>query len=119
MPKLKQTSLFQTIPVMRKSTNNKVKPLFTFIDLFAGIGGFRLALEEFGGECIYTSDFDKSAQITYIENFGGEVFGDITQVNEKDIPKHDILCGGFPCQAFSLAGRKQGFEDTRVHYFLM
>jgi DNA (cytosine-5)-methyltransferase 1 len=96
-----------------KSTNKNYK----FIDLFAGIGGFRLALETFGCECIYTSDFDKYAQIAYIDNFGGEVFGDITQIDEKYIPEHDILCGGFPCQAFSLAGKKQGFDDTRGTLF--
>jgi DNA (cytosine-5)-methyltransferase 1 len=93
------------------------KRRFTFIDLFAGIGGFRLALESFDCLCSYTSDFDKYAQITYKENFGGEVFGDITQIDERSIPKHDILCGGFPCQAFSLAGKKQGFEDTRGTLF--
>jgi DNA (cytosine-5)-methyltransferase 1 len=98
-------------------------PIFTFIDLFAGIGGFRLALQNLGGECVYSSEWDKSAQKTYYTNFGEIPFGDITKdENKKWIPdKFDILCGGFPCQPFSIAGvskknslgRKHGFEDEK------
>jgi DNA (cytosine-5)-methyltransferase 1 len=98
-------------------------PTFTFIDLFAGIGGFRLALQNLGGECVYSSEWDKSAQKTYYTNFGEIPFGDITKdENKKWIPeKFDILCGGFPCQPFSIAGvskknslgRKHGFEDEK------
>jgi DNA (cytosine-5)-methyltransferase 1 len=77
---------------------------FKFIDLFAGIGGFRLALEDLGAECVFSSEWDKFAQQTYQANFGVLPAGDITQIQSKDIPNHDILCAGFPCQPFSLAG---------------
>ena len=96
---------------------DEVKTGFRFIDLFAGIGGFRLALDNLGGNCVYTSEWDKYAQITYKANFGGKVDGDITKVNEKTIPEHDILCGGFPCQAFSISGKQKGFADTRGTLF--
>lgn len=92
-------------------------PKFKFIDLFAGIGGFRMAFHNLGGKCVFSSEWDKYAQQTYKENFGEKPEGDITKINEKDIPDHDILCAGFPCQAFSIAGRKGGFEDTRGTLF--
>ena len=88
-----------------------------FIDLFAGIGGFRLAFEKLGGKCVFSSEIDKYAQITYKENFKEIPFGDITGINEKDIPDHDVLLAGFPCQAFSIAGKRAGFEDTRGTLF--
>ena len=81
-----------------------MKKKFTFIDLFAGIGGIRIPFDELGGNCVFTSEFDKFAQQTYEANFGETPSGDITLINEKDIPKHDLLLGGFPCQAFSNAG---------------
>jgi DNA (cytosine-5)-methyltransferase 1 len=92
---------------------------FTFIDLFAGIGGFRLALQELGGKCVFTSEWDKEAQRTYKANFGEVPFGDITKEETKlFIPDNfDVLCGGFPCQAFSIAGKRGGFEDTRGTLF--
>jgi len=95
---------------------------FTFIDLFAGIGGFRLAMQRAGGRCVFSSEWDKPAQETYFANFGEIPFGDITHIaNERrfssEIPKHDILAGGFPCQAFSIAGFKGGFADTRGTLF--
>ena len=96
---------------------------FTFIDLFAGIGGFRLALQNLGGLCIYSSEYDKFAQKTYLANFGETPFGDITKEETKAfIPQNfDVVCGGFPCQPFSIAGvskknslgRKHGFEDEK------
>lgn len=88
-------------------------PKFTFIDLFAGIGGFRIALQNLGGKCVYSSEFDAKAQESYLANYGEMPFGDITQESTKSyIPKKfDVLCGGFPCQAFSLAGRRLGFND--------
>ncbi|MFA5020434.1 MAG: DNA cytosine methyltransferase [Candidatus Pacearchaeota archaeon] len=89
----------------------------TFIDLFAGIGGFRIALERQGAECVFSSEWDKDAQNTYYENFGEIPKGDITKINEKNIPKHDVLCGGFPCQAFSISGKQRGFKDTRGTLF--
>jgi DNA (cytosine-5)-methyltransferase 1 len=92
---------------------------FTFIDLFAGIGGFRIALNKLGGKCLFSSEWDKNAQITYKLNFGEIPEGDITDEKVKNkIPlKFDLLTAGFPCQAFSIAGRKLGFEDTRGTLF--
>lgn len=95
------------------------KPKFTFIDLFAGIGGFRMAFQELGGKCVFSSEWNYFAQKTYESNFGEVPFGDITSVNEKEIPNHDVLIAGFPCQPFSIAGvskknalgRSHGFED--------
>ncbi len=88
-----------------------------YIDLFAGIGGFHQAMSHFKGECVFTSEWDKYAAHTYYENYGIKPEGDITQINEKDIPVHDMLCGGFPCQAFSISGKQKGFEDTRGTLF--
>lgn len=96
----------------------KVKnPQFRFIDLFAGIGGIRIPFQELGGDCVFTSEWDKFAQKTYRLNFGDEPHGDITQINEKDIPDFDVLLAGFPCQPFSQAGLKKGFADTRGTLF--
>lgn len=97
------------------------QPPLRFIDLFCGIGGFRIAFERQDAECVFSSDWDKYSQITYEANFGEKPIGDITAVDVKAIPMHDILCGGFPCQPFSIAGvskkqslgRKHGFEDER------
>lgn len=94
---------------------------FRFIDLFCGIGGFHIAFSKQGGECVFASDWDKYAQISYAANHGLSPIGDITKVPVKDIPKHEVLCAGFPCQPFSIAGvskknslgRKHGFEDER------
>lgn len=88
-----------------------------FIDLFAGIGGFRLALESYGATCVYSNEWDKHAQKTYEMNFHEIPDGDITKVNETTIPDHDILCAGFPCQAFSISGKQKGFEDSRGTLF--
>ncbi len=92
---------------------------FKFIDLFAGIGGFRLALQNIGGKCVYTSEWDNYAKKTYQKNFGEVPFGDITKESTKNyIPeKFDVLCAGFPCQAFSIAGNRKGFSDTRGTLF--
>lgn len=90
---------------------------FNFIDLFAGIGGFRLAMRELGGRCVFSSEWDLSCQKTYYANFGETPVGDIQKIDEGDIPDHDILLAGFPCQAFSVAGRKAGFSDTRGTLF--
>ncbi len=89
----------------------------TFIDLFAGLGGFRLALESLGARCIYSNEWDEAVQAVYAENFGDVPEGDITQVDEDSIPDHDILCAGFPCQAFSISGKQRGFEDSRGTLF--
>ena len=86
---------------------------FTFIDLFCGIGGFRYALEEINGKCLFSSDIDKNCRDVYLANFGELPKGDITKINIMDIPRHDILCAGFPCQSFSVAGKQRGFDDAR------
>ncbi len=96
-------------------------PKYTFIDLFCGIGGFRIAMQNAGGKCLFSSDWDKYSKITYNANFGEIPYGDIHKIAVADIPKHDILCAGFPCQPFSIAGvskknslgRKHGFEDEK------
>ncbi len=92
---------------------------FTFIDLFAGIGGFRLAMQNLGGKCVFSSEWDAQAQKTYLLNYGEVPFGDITKESTKSyIPDNfDVLCAGFPCQAFSLAGKRLGFEETRGTLF--
>lgn len=100
------------INIETKSLNN-----YTFIDLFAGIGGFHYALNSFGAKCVFASEIDKKASEVYYLNHKFLPKGDITKINEKDIPKHDILCGGFPCQAFSISGKQKGFEDTRGTLF--
>jgi DNA (cytosine-5)-methyltransferase 1 len=90
---------------------------FKFIDLFAGIGGIRLGFESQGGECVFSSEWDKHAQDTYEANFGDKPDGDITEIEPSNIPNHDILLGGFPCQAFSICGEQKGFSDTRGTLF--
>lgn len=94
-------------------------PKFTFIDLFAGIGGFRIAMQNLGGKCVFSSEWDEQAQKTYFANYGEYPFGDITRESTKQyIPDNfDLLCAGFPCQAFSIAGYRKGFEDTRGTLF--
>lgn len=93
------------------------KPNFKYIDLFAGIGGIRIPFQELGGKCVFTSEWDTFAQKTYRINFGGTIQGDITKVDEKNIPDFDILLAGFPCQPFSQAGLHKGFSDTRGTLF--
>ncbi|VEH99835.1 DNA cytosine methyltransferase [Kaistella antarctica] len=111
-----QMGLFEMLEVPFPPVKN---PKFTFIDLFAGIGGFRLALQNLGGKCVFTSEWDKEAKRTYKANFGERPFGDITKEETKTyIPdEFDLLCAGFPCQAFSIAGKRGGFEDTRGTLF--
>ena len=99
------------------SVDKKYYKGLKFIDLFSGLGGFRLDLESLGAECVYSNDWDIPVQEVYFNNFGERPDGDITKVNEKDIPDHDILCAGFPCQAFSISGRQRGFEDSRGTLF--
>jgi DNA (cytosine-5)-methyltransferase 1 len=90
---------------------------FKFIDLFAGIGGMRQAAEINGGTCVFSSEINRDAAATYEANFGERPHGDITLVDENDIPDHDVIFGGFPCQPFSICGFKRGFEDTRGTLF--
>lgn len=117
-----QDSVSSAIIQFLKNQNKESVPDdadFTFIDLFAGIGGMRLAYESAGGHCVYSNEWNKYSQQTYFANFGEQPDGDITKVNENDIPDHDILVAGFPCQPFSIAGvskkqslgRATGFED--------
>lgn len=88
-----------------------------FIDLFAGIGGFRYALQDLGCSCVFSSEWDKFCQESYKLNFNEVPFGDITKIDEKNIPSFDILCAGFPCQPFSVSGKQKGFNDTRGTLF--
>ena len=88
-----------------------------FIDLFAGIGGFRLALESAGAECVFTSEINKFARQVYQANFQGPIAGNICVIDEQDIPTHDVLCAGFPCQSFSTIGKLKGFSDPRGTMF--
>jgi len=90
---------------------------FKFIDLFAGIGGFHQALEQLGGKCVFASEIDKNCIETYKKNYEIDANYDITKINPEDVPDHDVLCGGFPCQAFSKAGKQKGFAETRGTLF--
>ncbi len=94
-----------------------MKNNFKFIDLFCGLGGFRIALEKQNCNCVFSSDIDKAVAQVYENNFGDYPSGDITKIDSKDIPDFDILCGGFPCQSFSIAGKRLGFEDSRGTMF--
>ena len=114
-----QYSLFGelfSVPFLPKSNHS-----FTFVDLFAGIGGFRMAMQNLGGKCVFSSEWDSQAQKTYLLNYGEVPFGDITKESTKSfIPDNfDILCAGFPCQAFSMAGKRLGFEETRGTLFFV
>lgn len=107
---------------VRPAYKEKNDTIFTFIDLFAGIGGFRVAGQNVSGRCTFTSEWDKYARRTYFMNFGQVPFGDITQFTKSNealnrIPGHDVLCGGFPCQAFSISGKQGGFKDPRGTLF--
>ena len=90
---------------------NPEKPDFTYIDLFSGIGGFHLAMHQLNGKCVLSSEIDKYAIDTYLDNYGINSNHDITKIRDEDFPKHNVLCGGFPCQAFSKAGKQLGFAD--------
>ena len=90
---------------------------FEFIDLFCGVGGIRLGMENSGFKCIFSCDINEDCQKTYLENFGELPKGDIKLVDEKSIPNHQILCAGFPCQPFSISGKQKGFADTRGTMF--
>lgn len=92
-------------------------PRFTFIDLFAGAGGMRLGMQAAKGKCVFSSEIDNFARATYFRNFGELPFGDIQSIDREDIPPHDVLVGGFPCQPFSIAGLQRGFKDKRGGLF--
>lgn len=97
--------------------DRKVAREFTFIDLFAGIGGIRIAFERTGAKCVFSSEWDKDCQTMYKANFGETPAGDITKIDAKEIPTHDILTGGFPCQSFSIIGKRLGTGDSRGTLF--
>ena len=114
-PPVFQLNLFHDL--LNAPFHDSASPKFTFVDLFAGIGGIRIPFTELGGKCVFSSEWDKSAQISYSYNFGEVPFGDITKINSDSIPKHDVLLAGFPCQAFSIIGKMKGFADTRGTMF--
>ena len=99
---VREAVAYYVTDIKRRQKRN-LKKQFSFIDLFAGIGGMRIAFDRVGGHCVYSNEWNKYSQQTYFANFGEQPDGDITQVNEKDIPNHDILVAGFPCQPFSIA----------------
>ncbi len=107
-------------PLFSYGTDNDVSrpEKFKFIDLFAGIGGFRLAFEGIDGQCVFSSEWDKFSQKTYYDNFNSVPAGDITQIDPTSIPDHDVLCAGFPCQPFSIAGVSKKNSLGRKHGFL-
>ncbi|HNY35986.1 MAG TPA: DNA cytosine methyltransferase [Candidatus Pacearchaeota archaeon] len=113
----KETKRKIVINDLFSTTKKKEDTKFTFIDLFAGIGGIRIGFESVGGECVFTSEWDEPAQKTYQANFKELPYGDITKIDPEEIPSFDILLAGFPCQPFSQAGLKKGFEDTRGTLF--
>lgn len=118
IPSASKIKLIEELPdIAPFKYSSSSKKQFRFIDLFAGIGGIRLAFQSTGGECVFTSEWDKFAQKTYAANFGELPNGDITKISASDIPAHDVLLAGFPCQAFSQAGHKKGFSDTRGTMF--
>lgn len=114
-PPVFQLNLFHDL--LNAPFHDSASPKFTFVDLFAGIGGIRIPFTELGGKCVFSSEWDKAAQISYSYNFGEVPFGDITKINSDSIPKHDVLLAGFPCQAFSIIGKMKGFADTRGTMF--
>ena len=91
--------------------------MYKFIDLFAGIGGFRVALQKRGMKCVFSSEIDNRAKSVYERNFDEEIAGDICEIEAKDIPAHDILCAGFPCQSFSISGKRHGMKDKSGRLF--
>ncbi len=132
MSQIQQNSLFNSMSITKEQKKKIVSPTFSisqkkvknnknskfkFIDLFAGIGGIRIGFESVGGECVFTSEWDLPAQRTYQANFGEMPHGDITKINPEEIHDFDMLLAGFPCQPFSQAGLKKGFEDTRGTLF--
>ena len=114
-PPVFQLNLFHDL--LNAPFHDSASQKFTFVDLFAGIGGIRIPFTELGGKCVFSSEWDKAAQISYSYNFGEVPFGDITKINSDSIPKHDVLLAGFPCQAFSIIGKMKGFADTRGTMF--
>lgn len=115
LPLIKEEKLNFKWDIPFPTPNN---PKFKFIDLFAGIGGIRIAYQMVGGKCVFSSEYNKFTKVTYEANFGEVPFGDITKINEKDIPQHDVLLAGFPCQPFSIAGVSKKNSLGRSHGFL-
>lgn len=108
----------EALPHRPRGTHKPSKdPRFTFVDLFSGAGGMRLGMQGAQGKCVFSSEIDNFARATYFQNFGELPFGDVHSIDPEDIPPHDVLVGGFPCQPFSIAGLQRGFEDKRGGLF--
>lgn len=117
LPSKAKLELIEKLDVDIPFKDSQKSHKFRFIDLFAGIGGIRLPFQQLGGKCVFTSEWDKFSKKSYASNFGEYPHGDITKIPSSEIPQHDLLLAGFPCQAFSQAGLKQGFHDTRGTMF--
>lgn len=111
--KIDKPNILSLPSIKEKVKTEKTLKGYRYIDLFAGIGGFHIAMSHYNAECVFASEWDSFAAQVYENNFGINPYNDITQINETDVPEHDILCGGFPCQAFSISGKQKGFDDTR------
>ncbi|WP_201790976.1 DNA cytosine methyltransferase [Campylobacter vicugnae] len=112
-----ELNLFSSVILENRKESEFIKKDFTFIDLFAGIGGIRMGIQKAGGRCVFSSEIDLKAAKVYKENFLENPLGDVTQINPQQLPSFDLLSAGFPCQPFSISGKKRGFEDTRGTLF--
>ena len=109
-------TIVKVVKLMTKRDIEK-NTTFTYISLFSGIGGFETALNKIGGKLLLSSEKDTRTENAYSIIFGHKTYGDVTKIDEKNVPEHDILVGGFPCQAFSISGKRKGFEDARGTLF--
>ena len=111
------TNLFSNAILEQRKKGDFIQKDFSFIDLFAGIGGIRMGVQNAGGKCVFSSEINEKAAKVYEANFKESPLSDVTQIEAKSLPDFDLLCAGFPCQPFSISGKKKGFEDTRGALF--
>lgn len=110
-------NLFSNAIFEQRKKSDFIQKDFSFIDLFAGIGGIRMGVQNVGGKCVFSSEINEKAAKVYEANFKESPLSDVTQIEAKSLPDFDLLCAGFPCQPFSISGKKKGFEDTRGTLF--